>query len=464
MKNRLLALIGLLPLTIAAQTIMHSLPLELQRPMARQQLLLAPTGANGTYLVASDADRTYLLSYNRALFFRDSLSVPRPDREYTAMAGYSSDAESFTVYWTKPDFDKILAYRYNLSTRSVSKSVASIDYAKQTYLCSFSENNRFYIVTASDTTPSLSFYCFSNGNPEVRTVDLSSYDLEDTRGKKIKLHELLLASGLQKIDSYLPNPAASATGPVKLYSSQKGFVLTIDINRKQTQLFEMDPDFRVTQKTLSFPSLEGAERQNSFFHEGRLYQLLVAEEAMVLTCTDVATGTEIGRYNATADQDISFRNSPLLAQVDDSPPNQITGSKRFLRRLSGSSVGLTVYRSPEDLMVTIGGMRGIATAGDVFLGIAAGTAMVLGGGAADVGAFSDSSQFVFFDAVFDNDFRHKDMPPQLLSLDKIGTFAEEEELEGPSASAVFDHDVLFTYYDRATKQLILRRFRDGADE
>lgn len=464
MKTRLLALLWALPLAMAAQTIMHSLPLELQRPIARQQLLLAPTGANGMYLVASDADRTYLLSYNRALFFRDSLSVPRPDREYTAMAGYSSDAESFTVYWTKPDYDKILAYRYNLSTRSVSKSLVSIDYTKQTYLCSFSENNRFYIVTASDANPSLSFYCFSNGNPEVRAVDLSSYDLEDTRGKKIKLHELLLASGLQKLDPSLPNPAASATGPVKLYSSPKGFVLTIDINRKQTQLFEMDPDFRVTQKTLSFPSLEGAERQNSFFHEGRLYQLLVAEEAMVLTCTDVATGTEIGRYNATADQDISFRNSPLLAQVDDSPPNQITGSKRFLRRLSGSSVGLTVYRSPEDLMVTIGGMRGIATAGDVFLGIAAGTAMVLGGAAADVGAFSESSQFVFFDALFDDEFRHKDMPPQLLALDKIGNFAEEEELEGPSASAAYDRDVLFTYYDRPTKQLILRRFRDGADE
>lgn len=453
---------GLLPLTIAAQTIMHSLPLELGRPAARQQLFLAPNGTEGLYLMASDNDRVYALSYNRALFFRDSLSAPRPDRDYVSMAGYSHDASGTTIYWAKEGFDKILSYRYNFTTRSVAKSVASIDYTKQTYLCSFSENNRFFILTASDNAPVLSFYIFTNGAPEVKTVDFSAYDIQDTKGRKIKINELLIASGLQKIDPSLPNPAASATGPVKLFSRKDGFVLSVDINRKQTLLFDFDSAFSLTQKIVLFPEINGAERQNSFYHEGRLYQMVVAEEAMALTCKDVATGAEIGRYDASADRDITFRNSPLMAQVDDSEPNQVSSSKRFLRRLSGSSVGLTVYRSPEDLLVTIGGMRGVATASDVFLGIAGGTALVLGG--ADFGGFPESSQFVFFDAVFDDGFHHKNLPPQLLALDKIGAFAESEELEGPTSTASFGQDVLFAYYDRARREIVLRRFRDGASE
>jgi len=462
MKTQLLAFLCALPIALSAQTIMHSLPLELERPSARQQLFLATDGTDKAYVLASDNDRVYALAYNRALFFRDSLSTARPDRDYTSMSGYSTDAYGLTVYWAKPDFDKILACRYDFNTRTVSKSVSSIDYAKQTYLCSFSENGQFYIVTVADNAPLLSFYSFTNGNPEVKTIDFSSYKLQDTRGKTIQLNELLTASGLQKMDPSLPNPAASATGPVKLYSTKQGFVLTVDINRNQSVLFDIASDFTVTQKTIAYPELAGSERQNSFFHEGRLYQIIVSEEALILSCTDVASGAEIGRHTASANQDISFRNSPLMAQVDDDSPNEVSSSKRFLRRLSGSSVGLTVYRSPEDLLITIGGARGIATAGDVFLGIAAGTALVLNG--TYVGAPPESSQFVFFDAVFDDDFHHKDMPPQLLALDKLGAFAEAEELEGASATSPFGLDVLFAYYDRTKKEIILRRFRDGASE
>lgn len=464
MKLRLLAVLLGCPVLLTAQTLLYSLPVALKRPADRQQVLLAPDADRGLYVVASDKERVRVLKYNGAVFFRDSLSLDRPDKEYVSMAGYSIEDNAVTVFWATDSFEKLLGCRYDFTSRNVLKSQKIFDFNKETFLSAFTENGVFYVVTADDRSSLLYFYRLGPGPSERNVVDLTSFPLTDTRVKNIKWTELFQASGLQKMESQLPNPAAMATGPVKLYKTRDGFTMTVDINRRQTALFEIGNDFSVSRRDVSIPELAKAERQNSFLHENRLYQIVVSEEAMIFTCTDLETMSVIATYNATADKDISFRNSPLLAQTNDDDPNSITGSKRFLRRLSGSTVGLSVYRTPEDLLVTIGGMRAMATTGDVLLGIAAGTGIVLGGGDIGLGDMAGSSQFVFFDALFDDGFRHKDVPPMLLAADKLGQFTNEEELNAPSSTAVFRNDVLFAYHDSSKKEIIIRRFRDGSGD
>lgn len=460
MKTRLFALFLLLPMGMWGQTVLHSFPLTLKKPADRQALLLATNDAKGLYLLASDKERATVFSYNSAVFLRDSLSAERPDKKYAALAGYSCENNAFTVYWATDDLDKVLATRYDFQTRSVNTRLHTFDYGQQTLMASFTENGAFYVVTASDQKPELTFYRFHSGAPETHTVDFSRFILGDTGGRPVKWNELFLGSGIQKMETSIPNPAAAATAPVKLYKTAEGFVLTVDVNRRQTNLYEIGADFTLSEKTIPMAELPDAERQNSFYHENRLYQLVVAEEGLILTCTDLATMTVIGTHTADSKHDISFRNSPLMAQTNDSDAHTIRDSKRFLRRLSGSRVGVSVYRTPEDLLLTIGGMRDVATTGDVLLGIAAGTSIALGGGFGDLGIHSN--QFVFFDALFDDAFRHKDMPPQLLAMDKLIESMEDQNT--PSSLTVFGKDVIQAVYDAADKEIVLRRFRDGRGE
>jgi hypothetical protein len=88
-------LLFFLPLNIlSAQTQLSSVPLTLDKATDKREALTAVDSAELQMVVfAADKEKLRALRFNRALFITDSLSVPRPDKQYEYMAGYSFSNE-----------------------------------------------------------------------------------------------------------------------------------------------------------------------------------------------------------------------------------------------------------------------------------------------------------------------------------------------------------------------------------
>jgi hypothetical protein len=139
-------------------------------------------------------------------------------------------------------------------------------------------------------------------------------------------------------------------------------------------------------------------------------------------------------------------------------------TKKFLQRLSSSEIGISVYQTPHELMLTVGGIRNVNSTGSILLGITAGAAMVATGTGADVSDMFDAQdlQSTYFEALFDDKFEHQNLEQLPLAVDGISQFLAENNFSLQSVFP-FENYFIVNYYDAKKKELVMRRFEDASD-
>jgi len=447
-----------------AQTLLSTQSLELKKPRDSQEILAAPEANNrGLTVFAADKNTVTALHYTRALFYKDSLVAPRPDSDYEFMAGYSYTPDgSPQVYWASADYTKIQAVRYNFDDKTTADYFFEIPFKDEHLLTTFSNNNAFYMVTRIEKEDKLKFYEFTNDKYEAHTVDFSGYKFTDEDNVPTNFRRLLQDYPLQKIDSTAFNTMPNAVAKIKMYTAGSNILLTLDHNTGYTQLFTISTDtYAVTEKQVKQVVINDA-LTNSFYHSQRLYQLVLNEEQVSLSATDVATGEVIQQYKAGANDTITFKNSPLREQSGNKRPNEFKNTKRFLRRAASGDAAIAVYQTPNDLMVISGVLRNTVSAENVMLGIAVGGMMVAGGYAGDMSGLFDSenTESVYFESLFDQDFKHKPLPQQRLAADYLAQFINTHENMSLQTVFRFNYYFVLGYYDAKEKHFVLRKFED----
>lgn len=442
-----------------AQVTLSTQPLELRHNSMYYQSMVAPEGDNKELVVfAADRDKVTALRYNGVVFFTDSLTAPRPHRDYEFMAGYSFAPNKTTyAYWASSNYKKIEALGFNFESKITSAVQLSIPLEKEEILTTFSVYNSFYIVTLPEEKNQLKFYIFDSGRYETRIADFANITIEDYGKKKMAIHDLLDDYPLQYMDTKSFNDLVIASNKVKLMVLKDEILLTTDHNPGVTQIFSIDPvTFAVTQMAIRQPSLAKAGETNSYYNNGVLYQYKLNEEQMALQATDVVSGDLIKNYIVNSADSIAFRNSPLYIQTGNQKPRELKDTRKFLKRAADSNLAISVYQTPDDVLITMGGVRSVVPAGNLLLGVAVAAAGV----SPDELFDAESTQTLYFEGLFDENLVHQPYQPGALALDYLGQFMAAERNLTLQNVVPFDDYLVLGYYDNKAKQYVLRKFKD----
>lgn len=464
MKKLLFALFVLTTFTASfGQTILNSHPLKLRSSRNNHQILNVVNPQKQIFVFASDKEKVKVLKYNKFLFFSDSLTINRPDKEYEFMAGYSfENNQDPCIYWASDDFKKITAINFNFETKINKTDNFQFDFKDESILTTFSENNSFYIMTFPKKESKLKFYVLKNGQMDQKILDFSSYKFSDEKGNPKTFNELITENGLNLIDTKSLNPLFETVGKSKMYIDGSKMIITFDSNT-QTQILQIDlTNFNVSQET--FPQqilVSKIGKSNSYFHRDKLYLLKTNEEELALSAVDIKSGEVQKTYYADTKDTIAFKNSPLFSQTGNQKAKVMKNTKKFLQRLNFSDVGLSVYKTPNSTMITVGGVRSVNSTGNVIFGITAGVALVATGTGGDMSTLFEggSLQSTYFEALFDTKFEHQNIQQDALATDFISQFLNENDVTLQSVFP-FENFYILSYYDSKKKEYVMRKFED----
>jgi len=465
--KKLLLLIALSSFAIvSAQTKLVSHHLELKKPKDSQLLLNAVnTDTHEVYTIAADKENTTVLKFNSALFYSDSLSVKRPDKEYTFMVGYSFEKNKDPfIYWASEDMKKILAVQYNFTNRNAQMAIYTLPLSDESIIATFSKNNTFYILSSDDKEEKLQLYVFKNGIMERKTLDFEPFNFVTKNGKSTTFNAILEGYPIQLIETEMFNPLTACVQKTKVYLTEKKIVLTFDHNPKETQIFETDLNtYETKEKKIAQPEMKGTDVQaNSFFNNDKLYQLKLTDIEMAFYIKDINSGEVLKDEIITENDTITFKNSPLYSQTGSQRPKELKNTKKFMNRLSGSDIGLSVYNLNDNLLLTIGGARDVANAGMIALGVAAGVGGIIAGTNGDISGMLDSStlQTNYYENIVDRNFQTIKDRPGPLAVDFISQFMEEQDTISLQNTFMYKNFYVIGYYDSKAKEYVMRKFAD----
>lgn len=442
-----------------SQSILSVHDLELKKLDSYHEIVPAPEAKSRALVVfAADRATVIALRYTSVLYYTDSLVTERPDEEdYDYIAGYSYDTNRQpSAYWVKNDFKKIQEIRFDFEKKAVSDYFYELPFKDEEIITTFSENNSFYIVALPKLGSKLKLYIFNNGRYVMRTVDFSEFNFTDADNNKASFNRLFDYYTLQKIDKGGYNPLPATVSKLKLYVTEDALTFSFNQNPLHTQLLRLDLEsYAVTEKIVPQVQMEDA-KSNSFLLGRHLYQVAFNRDEIALSRTHLDSLHSMRLLRAGREQVIGFKNSDLLIQMEDNRQGTFKNTKKFLRRANGGSAAISVYQTPNDLLVVAGAIRYIVPAQNAVIGVAMATA-----GIDSSELFPPDIQTVYFESLFNDDFNHKPVPQERLAADYIGQYMAQYQ-RVISLQTVFKYDYYYVlgYYDAKAKKYVLVRFED----
>ncbi|RYZ84604.1 MAG: hypothetical protein EOP04_17700, partial [Proteobacteria bacterium] len=352
------------------------------------------------WVFAGTSERTSAFLYSREVMQTDSLSFSRPPAEYEYIAGCGFDDNGNpSLYWSSSDAKKIFSQTLAFRQRSLSSKSYVFQYENENLLISFQHRNKFYILTVAKDENELILYEFIKGVPQMRVLDLSAFTFETARGQKLKLSSLLEYYPPQLIEENGLTPLSVAAQECKIYPNEDNLLITFDQSPGYTRIFTINlSDFSVTEQKIQQQQLTEASLSNSFINGDMLFQFKANRSEMLLSASKLKTKQVINTFRVGEDDNVSFKNGPLLLQSPNGNLTEFSSTKKFLRRIGQKPPAVSVYKRRDGyLLVTAGAVQNYIPAGDVLLGIGA-----IAAGVSDSGFFDEprEQQISFFESIF----------------------------------------------------------------
>ncbi|RZK06772.1 MAG: hypothetical protein EOO46_15090 [Flavobacterium sp.] len=468
MKKLLFAFFTLCFTTLSfAQTLLSSIDLDLKKPSSNHRSLHAVNAVNNEIFVfASDKEKLTAIKYSSFVFFKDSLSGNRPDKDFEQMSGYSFNEEGTPeVYWTRTDFKKIKSLSFDLKNRKTAENVYELPFEKELILSSFSENNSYYIMTVSKTEDELKLYVFQNGKMKERFIDFSGFKILDVKSNRLKFWSVFEENPLEKIQVDELNSLVYATSKAKFYAFNDKIIFTFDHNVTETQIFELNlKTYKVEEKKIAQQSLKtGTGQSNSYLSNNKLYQLKVNESELLVAVKNYNTGELINSFTTSKEEIIAHKNSPLFSQTGKQRQKEFKNTKKFLERLEESNIGISVYETRYNSFITIGGIKDVASTGGILLGLASGVGAVASGGSTvfmDEFMYDGVLQVNYFETHLDLKSEYLKKQQEILATDYVAQFLDQKKDISLASTFKFKDHYILGYYDTKEKKYVLRKFQD----
>lgn len=463
-KYALILLLLVIAGTTSAQTILNRFPLELKKSSEYFQILNAENSQKEYFTFVTDKEKCILLKSNSALFLKDSLSIPRPHRDYDFMAGVTFSTSGHPqVYWVSKDYRQIKLVDFDLENRTSSFLDYENNNSREKIVDAFTVDNVFYILSLTSEN-TLKFTHFSNSGKNEHTIDLGTKNTENSSEVNRHLVSSIFDYGLTKIESKLYAPLYMATAKVKRYLTGNTYTLTFDVKNATTICTINLADFSFVKEQFPYDISHKNSGSNSFLLQDVLYQITASAASITVEGIDTKTKKSLGKHQSNSQDEISFKNSPLLLQTENGRVRTLKNTSKMLNKMDFSSLGISVYATPNYNLFTLGGVREVASGGGLALAIGLGIGGAMSGSDVMAGSdfISDSMQSIYFESFFDADFKHTTAPFRPIYIDALGEFLNTTR---PAVYNIgtYKNFVILNYYDSKAKELVMRKFEDVID-
>lgn len=449
-----------------SQTILNSAPLEIKESNRSNQLLTVENKAtHDVFVFAANNENLSVLQYSSSLFLKDKYTTPLKNISNRSLIGYSfSEDGNPTLYWSTPDFEIILAVKCFLESKTSRVLYFKFASSRQYVVSQFQQNDSFNILTKDLDDQALMLYSFKNGTVEEKLLDFSTFRFQDKNGKLRTFTEIIRENPIEKMDESEYNPLYSTTAKTKLYVLPNRMIFTFDYNPKTTQIFDFNTETEEIKEKNFEQSVneKGRKLSNSFLQDDKLYQVTANEEELSFDVKDYETGQNLHNTRVSKEDTIKFKISPLFIQREGRKPSELKTTKKFLKHLSFLDLGLSVFKNNQNTYFTIGGTPRIndMDAFPNFDYLDPDIAALIPAVYNSFGTMHTES--VYFESVFDSNYtflKQENIEP--LAMDNIYYFLNTNKKIALNNIIKYKDFYILGYYDSASKQYIMRKFKDG---
>jgi hypothetical protein len=455
MKKLLIFFLLFYKSVLLGQTVLNSYPLDLKKyDQANQVLNVENTITHDVFVFATNTENVTVLKYNSALFLKSELTVARANLEGYSIVGYSfSEDENPTLYWATEDYKSIIVAKYYLEDKTYKMLSFKFPALSQSVITTFQKNNLFYILTKDKVQPILIAYIFKNGVVEEKAFDFSGFTFQNRKTQFLTFNDIVKENPIEKIESDDYNPLYKSAQRSKVYMLDNRIVLSLDYNPKKTQVFDMNlENHDLIEKNFDQSETQSPKKSsNSFLYQDKIYQINATQDELIFDVKNYNSGEILKSFKVTKNDTIRFKSSPLLMQGETERTREIKKTSKFLQRLSYLDIGLSVFKSGQTTMVTLGGVprpeRMYYTVND------------------ELFSFDYTQTFhsesVFFESTLDRNNEFFKRIQQPLALDNINYFLDQNKKATFPNILKFRDFYILGYFDSGTKQYIMRKFTDG---
>ena len=449
-----------------SQTILDSYPLDSKQSNGLNTILTVENElTHDVFVFIADKDNVTILKYNSFLFLTDQYTAPLKNASYRSLAGYSlSDDGNPTLYWAAIDYSTILAVKYYFEDKTNRTLNFKFPSSNQHIATEFQQNNSYNILAQDQSEQILMLYTFKNGTVEERMFDFSTFRFQDKNTRPQTFNRIISENPIEKMEQSDYNPLYKGTVKSKLYVFPDHMILTLDHNPKKTQMFDMNLESQEIKETnfIQPVSAKPIKSGNSFFQDNKLYQINGNEEELLLDIKDYKSGQSVKSIKVSKNDTIRFKISPLVIQREGQRQGELKTTKKFLKHLLYLDIGLSVFKNKQDTYITVGGTPKIINENSILNYSFFDDEIQQMFPQSNSYEINTHSESVYFESVFDPAYtavNQEKLEP--LALDNIYYFLNTNKNATLNSILKFKDFYILGYYDRALKQYIMRKFKDG---
>lgn len=461
-----------------SQEIVNSTPVELKKDI--QVFEVVNDSTKQVTMFFADKNRIKVVRLDDKMKFIDSVSVQKPEKNYTQMIGNVVSGNKTTLFWASSNKKNILAQSFDSQNNKISDKKNALEFKNEVYLKEFSLGNKFLILSLLKKSSIFKLYVFnSKGNLEIKDIDLSKNkfyhrsDLYETFGETIMPFDVPFS--LEKINSNSPSSLVSAAKKRKCYTLNNQIIITIDTDINYTQVIAIDLEkYTATSKSIvntsysKFSQDDYDLKSNSFLIYNKLYQIKSTTDKFYMTIKDL-NETLLKEYSATDETTIDFKNSDINQEGTDfgNGKKTLDKSSQFIRKLNHLSPAISCYQVGDNTLMTMGGVSDNSSGSYQAVSAQFGLVGLLIYAAVTSPTMENfhnvyaNRKIVKIEGLFDKNGNHVKGDLQPVAFDKILTFFENNKKT--SSQILFKVDTLYYvgYYDKDAKEYIIRKFADG---
>jgi hypothetical protein len=419
----------------------------------------------------------------------DYYKIPRPNINFNDLLGYSINNSAYSLFFSNNKKNQFYIQTIDITNKQSNSKISELKLKKEKFLESFTYQNRFYIFSVKKMSSIIKLYEFDGGNLKAeKEFDLSRYkfsnspyfDLYSTLSESITPIQQNLS--IAKIDNGNPVPLEIASNTSKMYSFDEKVFITIDNILNKTQIISINLNtYEHFFETIKHEPL-GCEDavnvvSNSYLTSEVLFQIKASKSCLVIRTIDLQTKEIISEYEVAKDENITFKNTPIMQEGGTSIYTQGTDkelekTKEVLRKISNGKIGISAYPLTNQIVLTVGGYKEVQQGNGVMTYSPETTISTPYGNVNNSGASSYNSTLfgysnykntrsVHFKTLLDKDtYNHIEGMVSKNPFDQIKDF-EDASSEAIRNETIFriDNFYIFGYYSNSKKTYSLYKFQ-----
>ncbi len=294
---------------------------------------------------------SYLLDDNFATL--DTLSFPRPDKKFNAIAGHTYNSNSYSIIWKSEDKNEFFIQEIDFKHNKVNNKSFLTEPLEKEILKTIQEKDRLIFVRIKEESNIVKIISFDNKNNfDNKNIDLSNINLANSKNASVKFKDIILENNNNKqnvievVDRNLPTSLVKSSNKKKIYCYNNKILFSFDNNLYRTQII------KINLSDYSFNSFEIgnhskvtgiATQYNSFIVDDLCFGLNVTESKFTIFIKDFENKILLEK-SYSSEEEITFKNSDLIQIGGEFDDKRVLGTtKQFLRKVNFLNPCLSVY-------------------------------------------------------------------------------------------------------------------------